>query len=433
MVIIIGGGITGLSLAYLLSHKGFPVTVVEKETELGGNCSWAKLGNFTVDRYYHVITNTDSAFLNWAVNLGIGDKIFPIKTKMGFYQEGKIFSISTPADFLKFPPLSFLQCMRLGVSIIRSRMVKDWHSLEGVTAKHWLSSLAGEDIYKKLWDPVIRNKFGPLTDELVATDMWFRINRISSMQHKKFKDNAYYLKGSLKTFFDALEKYLLDKGVKIIKGCAVSSLKANGSCISAVVLNNRQEISADKIISAIPLPEFARILPSGYEDYSQRLRKVRYLNNVSLILRLKHKFSPYYQLNIGEDGFPFTGIIGADAQYPPRDFQGSFLLYVSKYFTGEDNILNKNAGELLDDYMPYLKKIRPEFETSWVLDKTVTRGRNVETIHSLNYSQLIPSFTTPIPNLYLLCTAQIYPEATVLDESFKYAGRLVNRFFDTNE
>lgn len=46
---IIGGGPGGLSCAMLLSHKGFDVTVFEKENEVGGRNALLKMGDFRFD------------------------------------------------------------------------------------------------------------------------------------------------------------------------------------------------------------------------------------------------------------------------------------------------------------------------------------------------------------------------------------------------
>lgn len=429
MLVIIGGGITGLSLAYFLSLKGYDVTVVEKESKLGGNASWTNIGDFTVDSFYHAITNRDSYLLDLIQELGIKDKLFPVKLKMGFYQGGKLYSISTLKEFLFFPPLTFIERIQLGVSLVRSKITKDWRGLDAITAREWLSRLSNPSIYKGLWQPVMSSKFGPVTDEIVATDMWFRINRITGIRNKKFKESAYYIKCGLKTFFDTLEGKLIERGVRILKGVAVTKIKSIKNHLEAILLSNQEELSCDKVISTVSLPDFIKLFPDNSKEYAESLKLIKYLNNVCLILRLKEQFSPYYQLNLGEDGFPFTGIIGADTLYPPDDFQGSYILYISKYFLGENDFFDMNEQSLLEYYIPYLKKIVPRFEKNWILDTALIKKSNVEAIHTLHYSKLIPSFETPVSNLYLLCTAQIYPEPTVLDASVKYAHLLVNKFF----
>lgn len=429
MIVIIGAGITGLSLAYFLNLKGYEVTVVEKEAQLGGNASWIELGDFTVDKFYHVFSDKDIYFLNFIQELGLRSNLFTVRTRMGFYQKGGLYPVSSTKEFLFFPALSFAERMRLGLSIIRSKSIKDWKDLDGVTASSWLSRLGGEGLYKKLWQPIMKSKFGTATEEIVATDMWFRINRISDVRNKKFKKSAYYIRGGLKIFFDTLEQRLKDRGVAILKGTGVTKIKTSKGQIESVIMNNRKEIPCLKAISTIPLPDFISLLPEANKEYAKNLRQIKYLNNICLILGLKEQFSPYYQLNLGDNEFPFTGIIGADIFYPPSDFNGTYILYISKYFAEEDNFFLLNELQLLEYYTPYLTKINPRFRKDWVLNIALTRQRNVEAMHTLNYSQLIPFFETPVKNLYLLCAAQIYPEPTVLDASMKYANMLVDKFF----
>lgn len=431
MVAVIGAGITGLCLAYFLNLKGHDVTVIEKDERLGGNCAWINLGEFIVDNFYHVITGQDNYFLNWVDELGIADKLFPVKIRVGFYKKGKIYPISTPKEFLFFPPLSITERIRLGTAILRAKMIHDWKNLDTITASEWLSCLCGKSTYQKLWHPVMKSKFGPVTDEIVATDMWFRINRMSGIRNKKFKQDAYSIKGSLKTFFDKLEEKLKIRNVNIIKGVGVNKIKAVKKCVKSVVLDNQEEIYCDKVIAAVPIPDFVGLLPEGCGEYSRGITRIKYLNNICLILRLKERFSEYYMINLGEDGFPFTGIIGADALYPPDDFGGGHILYISKYFLGESEFLRMDKHEILKRYLPYLRKICPRFEENWILDIALTKKRNVEAVHSLNYASLIPSYKTPLENLYLLDAAQIYPEPTVLDASVKYAKMLVNNFFNS--
>ena len=62
---IIGGGMMGLATAHYLNKKGDQVTVLEKESEIGGlSRSVEILPGIQWDRFYQVIlsTDTDSRF-----------------------------------------------------------------------------------------------------------------------------------------------------------------------------------------------------------------------------------------------------------------------------------------------------------------------------------------------------------------------------------
>ncbi|HEY8445740.1 MAG TPA: hypothetical protein VIL01_01405, partial [Thermomicrobiales bacterium] len=72
---------------------------------------------------------------------------------------------------------------------------------------------------------------------------------------------------------------------------------------------------------------------------------------------------------------------------------------------------------------PYLQRINPAFERSWIERWWVFRERAAQPIVTLNYSEKIPPHRTPLRHLYLANTSQIYPE----DRGTNYSVRLGNR------
>ncbi len=79
--------------------------------------------------------------------------------------------------------------------------------------------------------------------------------------------------------------------------------------------------------------------------------------------------------------------------------------------------------ELIDAYVPFLKRINPEFRRSWIEHAWVFRERSAQPIIPLNYGQRIPDHRTGLPGLYLANTTQIYPE----DRGTNYSVRLGNQ------
>jgi len=65
----------------------------------------------------------------------------------------------------------------------------------------------------------------------------------------------------------------------------------------------------------------------------------------------------------------------------------------------------------------------PEFDQSAIQYFLVHRERYVEPLHGLNQTHLIPEVRTPVKNLFLSTTAQIYPELTNGESVVKYAKK----------
>ena len=77
-------------------------------------------------------------------------------------------------------------------------------------------------------------------------------------------------------------------------------------------------------------------------------------------------------------------------------------------------------GQLLDEYLPHLRKINPEFDASWIEKSYHHRVGAAQPIIGPRYSERMPSHRTPFERLYLANTTQIYPE----DRGTNYSVRM---------
>ena len=74
-IIVVGGGITGLSIAYILSKSNYDVTVLEADSKFGGLLNTFEVGNNKLEFYYHHFFTHDKE-INWMINeLGLNDKL----------------------------------------------------------------------------------------------------------------------------------------------------------------------------------------------------------------------------------------------------------------------------------------------------------------------------------------------------------------------
>ena len=81
---------------------------------------------------------------------------------------------------------------------------------------------------------------------------------------------------------------------------------------------------------------------------------------------------------------------------------------------------------MLDIYLPHLKKFNKDFSEKWITNYHMNSLSAAQPIIGKNYSKNIPEHNTPIKNLLLANTTQIYPE----DRGTNYSIRMGKKIAD---
>ncbi len=123
---IVGGGIMGITLGYELTRLGVQVEIMEASPTLGGLAGPLILDDGTsVDRFYHAILSSDHHLRQLCAELNIQDSMRFRETRTGFYYRGTIYSMNNIIEFLKFPPLNWIDRFRLGITVLAAQRVHD--------------------------------------------------------------------------------------------------------------------------------------------------------------------------------------------------------------------------------------------------------------------------------------------------------------------
>ena len=122
---VLGGGILGMTVALRLAQKGYKVTLLEARQHLGGLADAWQLGDVTWDRHYHVTLMSDLHTRAILEELNLYDQMEWVETKTGFFTDGQLHSMSNSLEFLKFPPLRFVDKLRLGGTIFYASRVSN--------------------------------------------------------------------------------------------------------------------------------------------------------------------------------------------------------------------------------------------------------------------------------------------------------------------
>ena len=167
------------------------------------------------------------------------------------------------------------------------------------------------------------------------------------------------------------------------------------------------------------------MIPDESNKYRDFLAQTKYLGIICGLLVLDRPLTGYWTVNLTDDSIPFTGVIETTTYIDPQFVGGHHLVYLPKY-TAPDSLLRKmNDDQIREMWLYHLELMFPQFDRSWIRYFLIHRERYVEPLHTLNSTQLIPAVKTPIENLYLATSAQIYPTLTNCESISRKAREVV--------
>jgi protoporphyrinogen oxidase len=244
--------------------------------------------------------------------------------------------------------------------------------------------------------------------------------RTTSRRSPLDQEKLGYFEGSFQVMVDALVNACEKAGVTIVRAGTSALEPLPYGKWSIVQEEGGERVEVDAALATVPSHIFQRLAPPMPEVYREKLEALTYEAAVVAILELDQPLSDIYWLNIADSELPFTGVIEHTNFVSPDHYQGRRFVYLSTYLEPDHRYFTLSEDALLDEYLPYLKRINPAFERIWVRNSWVFRERAAQPIIPMRYSEKIPSLRTPLPNLYLANTTQIYPE----DRGTNYSVRL---------
>lgn len=429
---IIGGGTAGLTAAYELAKNGHEVAVFEKEADLGGQAGTFPIENTRLEKFYHHLFTSDRHIVQLIDELGLSPRMRWIDSQVGLFHSGQVYDFVTPLDLLQFTPLSLPNRLWAGLVSLYLQRQADWQKYEGITAKEWLEKHAGKSVYDAIWEPLLRSKFGDSYDEVSMTWFWGKMRlRFGSRPKGMQKEQLGYMEGSFQVLIDELERQIKELGGQVYTDAPVKRVVVEDGKAVRLKLQvpkgsttyNLQPTTSnrfDTIIATVPSFAFTEMIPDLPPDYVGKLSHAKYQSALCLVLKMKRPLSHIYWMNISDPSIPFVAAIEHTNYMPPEAYNDKHILYLSNYLPLDSPLLSRSKDELLRQYLPHVQRINPEFDLDWVEESWLFRDDAGQPIITRHYSQQVPDHQTPIEDLYLANTTQIYPE----DRGMNYSVHL---------
>jgi protoporphyrinogen oxidase len=406
-IAIIGAGFGGMAAAYDLAKAGHEVTIYESADYVGGLASGFKEPHWDwwVEKYYHHWFASDKHMLGLIKELGWEDKVLFPRPFTVMYHEGKFYPFDSILKAILFPGLGWgVNKIRFGLVGLYLRLTNNWHTLEKVSVDEWMRKWAGNKVYELMWKPLVIGKFGERYYKQVNMAwMWARL--------KARTTRLGTFEGGFQRFADLFADKLREMGVEIRLQTPVTRIERE---IGAGGVSVRSETSEayDKVLVTLSPEAISRLVPSLPEEYLHGLRSMKSMGAVVLVLALKHRLSEegYYWYNLPKEaGYPFLALVEHTNYVEAEHFGGDHIVYAGDYLEPEHDFFRLSQEELLERFLPALKKFNPKFEREWVRKTWLFRTAYAQPVPLVNHSQNIPPIATPVEGVYFASMSQVYP------------------------
>ncbi len=301
-VVVIGGGISGLSLAYYCVQAGMKTTLLEKNESLGGSFASPQYSSngkkFWMELGAHTCYSSYQNLLDIVEGCGVTNTIIPrAKVPFTLFVDGKIRSI-----------VSQLNILELLVSVPNLFKLKK----TGLSVRSYYSKIVGEKNYEE----VIRHFFNAVpsqqTDNFPA-DMMFK-----SRPKRKDVLKNYTFQNGLQSVARAIAA---KSGLNVFTSQDVNSVVYKDG-LYEIRSAGGGEYSAKTLVLATPSLVTSKLLKESNPDLAQHLAKLKAadVDSVGVIVRKENsKLKPVAALISPND--VFFSVVSRDT-VPDDNYRG---------------------------------------------------------------------------------------------------------------
>lgn len=399
-----------MTVALRLAERGYRVRVFERYPRPGGLARAFEVGGERLEAFYHHLFTTDTAYVRLADELGVGDRIEWLPSRMGIWTEGRLWDFGTPQSLLRFRPLRPIDKVRFVADTLRLQRSHRHERFEEVTAADWIRRHQGERVWRTVWGPLLYQKFSHRAEQVAMVWLQRKLYlRGRSRTASGMGERLGYMKGSFAVLVERMEERLHAAGAELCLADPVRRVERSDGGYAIVA--RRESWSADRVVVATPVADYLEIAGHLLDDAERsRLGAIEATGALCTVLELDRSLTPYYWLNIADPEMPFGGLIEHTNYIPPERYGGRHLLYISNYLFPDHPLYTRPREEVLKTYLPGLARVNPAFDPSWIKAVNHFRADWAQPVVTVGYKNLIPKMRTPVDGLYLCTMAQIYPE-----------------------
>jgi squalene-associated FAD-dependent desaturase len=286
-VIVLGGGLAGLSSAVALAESGLRVCLLEKRPHLGGRAaSYVLPDGSHVDNCQHVTLGCCTNLADFYRRAGAEGKIRHFDRLLfadGCGNRSKMAASWLPAPFhlaplfLRFGALEWRDKSGIATLLMKLARFGGWPGdTAGVSMLDWLRRHRQTDAaISRFWATVL---VSALNEELAATDAQYGVDVFWKSFLANRRGFTLGIPGvPLGDLYDGCRAAIEARGGEVHCRTGVKRVLAADGRFAGVVTENGEELRADAAIAAVTYDVLLEILPAEVVEGSVALQNLRHL------------------------------------------------------------------------------------------------------------------------------------------------------------
>lgn len=419
-VLILGGGLAGLTAAKRLTDRGFSVKLLEKRSVYGGKVSsWKDEEGDWVESGTHCFFGAYDVLYDLMREINVYDSVLWKDHRLTYtLSGGNSFTFNTwdlPSPLHLVPAIvkngyfRFGEMLSFSKSLIPLALKKDKYppTQDYLTFTEWAKQHRfGDRLLEKMFRPMaLALKFIP-PEEISAkiildvTEVFYRIPGASCMG---------FLKGAPQEhLIGPLQEYSKEKGAEFLPGTAAEQLLYENGEIKGARLANGEVLSADYYLCALPVHNLNKVLPVSLkkeQTFFGNLEKLKGVPVISVQIWYDRQITSENNVLFSPDGVipVYADLANTTPDY--KTLRGKPHVGKSRFefcVAPAKELLSLSKEEIIDRVDNSIRSCFPETSRgAQILKSTLVKIPQSVYAPLPNMEQYRPTQKTPVSNLFL--------------------------------
>ncbi|GAA0354528.1 phytoene desaturase family protein [Bacillus horti] len=393
-VIIVGGGLAGLSAAATLAKKGKKVVVLERAT-LGGRAVTINMKGFAFNFGAHAIYGRDSSYLRRLekeLDIQIDWRDFnPDKAKYGIGEGLTDVPVNVKGLF-KTKLLKASDKVKFTYEILKT-MTKVEKGDPHISISKWMEDKEVNEEVREMMLTLASSNFFTRQSEQIPSDVFFKYySRLFTTQKP-----VAYIGGGWQALIQELERVILENDGMILQKTKAESVLTEDARITGVQ-TSKGVVMGEEFVFCIPPTDLVKVfeetkITDSLKQYASYSPSYVYVYDIGLKNRVDVPYSYIYDK---QSKIFITDISYYDETCTPP---GGQLLQAIAYLNEED-LKNK---DVLDEYHAKIEALYDQHFSGWREELVIPRVSKRAIAQQLKWvmtQQALPVFLPDYRNLF---------------------------------